>query len=78
MNIFGRRYNFNGAPDGDITRINAVDFGNPQQITAARYGTTTVVCWTTESGQDGDGRGVFCRRYSPALEPIPLGTISLP
>jgi cysteine-rich repeat protein len=77
--IFGRRFNFMGAPEGEgPTRINVATLGDQQSVSAASYGTTSVVCWQASDGQDGDGQGIFCTRLDANLNPIPIGSNAPP
>lgn len=77
--VFGRRFNFMGAPEGDgPTRINVATVGDQRNVSAASYGTTSVVCWQASDNQDGDGLGVFCTRLDAHLNPIPIGSTGPP
>jgi hypothetical protein len=70
--VLARAYGPDGAPLGPELVVNTHLAGCQQvpDVAAARDGTFTVV-WQSE-GQDGDGSGVFVRRF--AADGTPLGT----
>lgn len=67
--IFGQRLTGAGSPQGTEFQVNAYTTGNQDTPTVSCAGDNGfVVVW--ESGyQDGDGNGVFARRFSNAASP---------
>jgi hypothetical protein len=69
--VFGRRYDKRGTALGDEFPINSFTTGDQIAPTAATdQGGNFVVVWES-AGQDGDGAGVFGRRFDNAG--VPLG-----
>jgi hypothetical protein len=70
--IFGQRYDSAGSPQGGEFAVNTYTTG---QQDFARVGSDAagnfVVVWGGDSGQDGDGFGVFGQRYDSSG--VPLG-----
>lgn len=61
--IFARRFNSSGMPIGEIFQVNTTN-GDDQNLPAVAMNDNRefVVVWTTK-GQDGDGLGVYARKY---------------
>jgi len=62
--IYVRRFDAAGAPEGDELRVNSTTAGDQRapRVAAMPDGSFMVVWWSV--GQDGDGGGVFAQRYA--------------
>ncbi len=63
--VFGQRYASDGTPRGSEFQVNTYTTSSqaPASIASVEDG-GFVVIWRSEGGQDGDGRGVFGRRFA--------------
>ena len=68
--VFGRRYDPNGVPLAGEFQVNAYTTGDQTEpaVALAPNGSFVVV-WSSQ-GQDGDGGGIFARRYNVASDPV--------
>jgi VCBS repeat-containing protein len=68
--IFAQRYSAAGLPIGPETRVSATTAGNQSNpVVAIAPGGAFVVAWVS-AGQDGDGNGVFARRFAADGSPL--------
>jgi hypothetical protein len=68
--IFARRYDAAGAPLGGELAVNSYTTGGQRNAAVGRdAGGSFVVVWQS-FGQDGDGYGIFARRYDAAGTPL--------
>ena len=68
--IYGQRYLASGAADGMAFRVNEVTTGDQQRPSvAADNSGRFVVAWQSD-GQDGDGIGVYARKYNHLGTPL--------
>ena len=64
LGIFAQRFAASGAASGNEFQVNATSAGDQAQSTAALDAAgNLIVAWTSDN-QDGDGWGVFARRFS--------------
>jgi hypothetical protein len=72
MGVFGQRFDASGAPVGPEFAVNTYTSSHQRgaQVAAAPSG-EFIVTWTSAGGDDGDGRGVFARRYDSGGTPGP-------
>src|SRR5699024_6024784 len=62
--VFAQRYDADGTADGTAFRVNTTTTGDQADSAVAMDAAGDfVVSWTDLSGADGDGWGVFARRY---------------
>jgi hypothetical protein len=68
--VFARRYEASGTPAGVEFRVNTHTAGDQNDAAVAKDAAGNfVVAWTSRD-QDGDGQGVFARRYDAAGTPL--------
>jgi hypothetical protein len=61
--IYARRYNAAGVPQGDQFRVNTLETGSQDEVSIASDAAGDfIVAWHSQ-GQDGDGLGIYARRY---------------
>jgi hypothetical protein len=69
--IFARRVSASGAPVGGEFQVNAYTPGFQTYAAIAPDGDGDfVIAWSSGGGQDGDGAGIFARRFSSAGVPL--------
>jgi hypothetical protein len=62
--VYAQRFTSNGDKEGVEFLVNTTTANAQQNAVVTEYGTDSfVVAWTGRAGQDGDGDGVFSRRY---------------
>jgi len=68
--VFGQRFDASGTPLGSEFQVNGYTAGDQRDpAVAVDAGGGFVVSWTSD-GQDGDGAGVFARRYDASGTPL--------
>jgi hypothetical protein len=69
--IFGRRFDSTGTPLAGEFQVNTFTTGWQEQPVVAIDGAGNfVVVWEDEYGEDGDGGGIFARRYDSTGAPL--------
>lgn len=70
LGIFARRFNAIGAPQGDAFLVTTTTDGNQSHPDVAMdFAGNFVVVWQS-AGQDGDGYGIFARRFDAEGNPV--------
>ena len=70
LGVFGQRFDDTGAKVGGEFQVNTYTTGYQYNPAVATDGSGNfVVVWTSGPGQDGDGYGIFARRYDSAGAP---------
>ncbi len=65
--IVGLRYDSSGSPIGPVFQVNTYTTGSQKLPSVSMDAAGDfVVAWTSSSGQDGDGYGVFAQRFDAA------------
>lgn len=62
--IFAQRYNANGVPVGSEFRVNSYTTGNQRDVSVGMDDNGNFVIAWNSLGQDGDGNGIYAKRYS--------------
>ncbi|HVT87869.1 MAG TPA: dockerin type I domain-containing protein [Tepidisphaeraceae bacterium] len=70
--IYAQLYNFDGEPQSGPFRVNTFTTGDQSHPSVAMDSTGDFVITWMSAGQDGDGQGIYARRYSNAG--VALGT----
>lgn len=70
LSVMARRFTAGGDPDGGEFVVNSTTTGDQDMPAPAMdVAGNVVVAWTSRSGQDGSGPGIFARRFDPAGNP---------